>query len=165
MNLPLMIFYGLAALVVAGALGAVLFKNLMHSALSLILSLFFVAGIFFMLEADFLAVVQIMLYVGGITVLILFVIMLTYRLTDKDIRQTNHQVLPAGIAGLGLIFVFLLILSKTKFVFDPGAAQDNSVVIIGKLLLTKYVLPFEAAGILLLVAMVGAILMARKEEK
>lgn len=160
-----MIFYGLAVLVVAAALGAVLFKNLMHSALSLILSLFFVAGIFFLLEADFLAVVQILLYVGGITVLILFVIMLTYRLADKDIRQTNHQVLPAGIVGLGLIFVFLSILRKTKFVFDPGAAQDNSVAIIGKLLLTKYVLPFEAAGILLLVVMVGAILMARKEDK
>ncbi len=152
-------------LIVTAALGAALFKNLMHSALSLILSLFFVAGIFFLLEADFLAVVQILLYVGGITVLILFVIMLTYKLTDKDIRQTNRQVLPAGIVSLGLIFIFLSILRKTKFVFDLGAVQDNSVAIIGKLLLTKYVLPFEAAGLLLLVAMVGAILMARKEDK
>ncbi len=110
MNLSL--FYLLSGVILISALLVVTLRNVFHSALMLVLAFFMVAGIYLMLNAEFLAAVQVLIYVGAITILILFAIMLTYQIQSKSIRQTNEQVWPAAI--ISAIFLALSIFAVTK---------------------------------------------------
>lgn len=158
-----MIFLILAFVTVAAALVVVAGRNIVHAALSLVLAFSGVAGLYILLDAEFLAAVQILLYVGGITILILFAIMLTSRISARGVRILNEQVWVGLVVVGGLLF---LILGYVIPQFPSPASLPSPVMTIpsiGRLLMTTYVLPFEVASILLLAALIGAIILARRE--
>jgi len=159
-------FYALATVAVISAVLVVTRRNPVHSAIYLIITLLSVALLFLQLQAEFLAAVQIILYIGGIMVLFLFVIMLV-RL-DVATRQApfNRQWLVAGVAALVLLVEFagVIYLGRGTAALPRAAAgglQPNTEEI-GRVLFQNYMLPFEIASLLLLVAMVGAVLMAKR---
>jgi NADH-quinone oxidoreductase subunit J len=157
-------FYALALLVVTSALFVVGARNIFHSAIYLILALFGVAGIFILLDAPFLAAAQVLIYVGAIAILMIFAVMLTARIADTKIRHTNEQV-PTGLAvSAGLLAVILYSLWQTPIVQSTAAMPDGPAgKKLGELFLTKFVLPFEVISVLLLVALIGAVIIARKD--
>ncbi|MBI2167821.1 MAG: NADH-quinone oxidoreductase subunit J [Candidatus Omnitrophica bacterium] len=155
--------YLLMALSLLAAVGVVTFRNIFHSALALAGTLLGVAGIYLALRADFLAGVQILLYVGAVVTLILFAIMLTHRLGDPTIPQANKQSGPA-LAGL-LILAALLgsLFLKTNWPVSEAALTPVTVRVLAKALLGEFVFPFEVVSIVLLAALIGAIVIARKD--
>ncbi|MDX8377264.1 MAG: NADH-quinone oxidoreductase subunit J [Mariprofundales bacterium] len=172
--LELIFFYIFGGLAVAGALGVVLSKNPMHSVMFLIFSFFNTAGIFFLLDAELIGILQILIYVGAVMVLFMFVIMML-EVSFSQIREGFLQYLPYGFV-IALILFVEIIAASSSGVFtaanmpDPGhaGAAVNNTAEIGKILYTKYLLGFEIAAIILLVALVGAIVLtlrARKDAK
>lgn len=138
-------------------------KNIFHSLLFLILCFFSIAGIYILLSAEFVAAVQVLIYVGAITVLLIFAIMLTAQLYSPSIRQSNEQVIPGLLVVGVLLVVTLSVLSRTSWRISTQGIEGQSTVSIGKALLTTYVLPFEVVSLVLLAALIGAIIIARKE--
>jgi NADH:ubiquinone oxidoreductase subunit 6 (subunit J) len=157
------IFYILAATIIGSAVMVVSMKNIFHSALFLVLCFFSVAGIYVLLEAEFLAAVQVLIYVGAITILIIFAIMLTHNLYNAKIKQSNEQVIPGLIIVGALLVATLFALSKTAWKLSLETPPAQSTVGIGRLLLTTYVLPFEVVSVVLLTALIGAVIIARRE--
>jgi NADH-quinone oxidoreductase subunit J len=121
--LNLILFYLLAALILISGLLVVTLRNVFHSALFLVLAFFMVAGIYLTLSAEFLAAVQVLIYVGAVTILMLFAIMLTYQIQSKSIRQVNEQVIPAAI--ISALFLALAIFAVTKTFGHTGPAKPN----------------------------------------
>ena len=164
---PAIMFYGIAALVLATALYAVIAKKIDHSAFSLMACFTGVAGIYAMLGSDFLAVTQIIVYVGGIMVLVVFGVLLTDRL-PVEFRQISRETVVTGLAvALPVLVALVWAVAGTKWPVrepaPPGAAGTTAGI--GKLLLTDYLFPFEFASVLLLVALVGAARLARGGSK
>jgi NADH-quinone oxidoreductase subunit J len=155
----------ICSLVTLGAaLAVVTSRNLFHSALFLILSFVGVAGLYVLLEAPFLAAVQILVYVGAIAILIVFAIMLTRRLMAKDLVQRNTQW---NLALLGAFFLFIalgLILLRVNWPVVGAAVPEETISLLGQNLMGTYLVPFEVASVLLLVALVGSIIIARERE-
>ena len=149
---------------IGSAVMVVSIKNIFHSALFLVLCFFSVAGIYILLEAEFLAAVQVLIYVGAITILMIFAIMLTHKLYSAKIRQSNEQVIPGLIIVGALLVATISALGSTawKLSFETSSAQ--STVGIGRLLLTRYVLPFEIVSVVLLTALIGAVIIASPPE-
>jgi len=162
-GVPAAIFYILAAMIISSAVMVVSMKNIFHSALFLVLCFFSVAGIYILLEAEFLAAVQILIYVGAITILIIFAIMLTHKLYSAKIRQSNEQVIPGLIIVGALLIATLFALGNTAWKLSFETPQVQSTVGIGRLLLTTHVLPFEIVSVVLLTALIGAVIIARRE--
>lgn len=158
-----MVFFFLAAIVVASALAAVTRKNLFHSALFFGLFLLGIAGIYLVLAADFVAITQIFVYVGGVVVLISFAVMLTSRIAEASQQQISEQREASLVAATILLGVMLLVLNQAFSSAKTAVPKEIGVALIGKALLTSYALPFEMVALLLLVAMVAAILMARED--
>ena len=167
MMVDTILFYFFAALAVVSAIGMVTQRNAVHSAVFLITTLLATAGIFLQLQAEFLFVVQIILYVGGIMVLFVFVIMLVN--LDVAVRQMkfNRQSWVAGLLALVLGALLFVIYHKGGAAFvlsvPPVAALQPNAEQVGTVLFQKYFLPFEIASILLLVAMIGAVVMAKRK--
>jgi NADH-quinone oxidoreductase subunit J len=162
------VFAVCAVIVLSGALGVVLSRNPVHSALSLVATLFGVAVLFIVQDANFLAAVQVIVYAGAIVVLFLFVIMLlgvdrTDDIETEPLVAQRPLAIIAGIAlGAGLIAV--LVGSTVTGVRGSGASLEPDtpdVEQIGRLLFTSYLLPFEITSVLLVIAVVGAVLLAR----
>ena len=156
------IFWFMALFTIASALMVVLNNQLLYSAIALLFTLFGVAGLYIYLWADFIAGVQLLVYIGGINVLIIFGIMLTNRIASVRLSQTNLQ---QGVGGVFAFWIFLLIslvISKTPWFQIPSSEPSETVRDVGTLLMTKYVLPFEAASILLLGALIGAAILSRE---
>ncbi len=162
-GVPAAIFYILAGIILGSAVMVVSLKNIFHCALYLVLCLFGVAGIYILLSAEFLAAVQVLIYVGAITILMIFAIMLTAKLYNAKIKQSNEQVFPGIIIVAALLIATIFTLSRTAWKVSYEVAEVQSIVGIGNLLLTKYVLPFEVVSVVLLTALIGAIIIARKE--
>jgi NADH:ubiquinone oxidoreductase subunit 6 (subunit J) len=162
-GIPAAIFYILAAIVVGSGVMVVGLKNIFHCALFLVLALFGVAGIYILLSAEFLAAVQVLIYVGAITILMIFAIMLTAKLYNAQIRQANEQIFLGVIIVATLLVATVAILGRTAWRLSDAAPEVQSTVGIGRMLLTKYVLPFEIVSVVLLAALIGAIVIARKE--
>lgn len=159
------IFWLITFVVVGSALAVVLLRNIVHSALFLIVTFVGVSGIYLLLQADFLAAVQLLVYAGAVAILIVFGVMLTVRGDIKNSNMFNNYRLSA--AALALVFFLLVerIVLKTDWVLSTAAVPDSTVAPIAHALLSDFVVPFEAAAVLLLVAMIGAILLARGEGK
>jgi len=159
-------FWLFTAAVVGGAIGCVTVRNVFHSALLLILSLVGVAGYFILVNAEFLAMVQVIIYIGGIMVLFLFGIMVSQNIIGTQLKQnTPHSPWAAAAAGVLFIVMFFVGLFMTltpsvNAVRDPLGSNTASV---GWSLMATYVLPFEVASVLLLMAMLGAIILVRKD--
>jgi NADH-quinone oxidoreductase subunit J len=159
-----MFFYAFAALAVAGAIVTVTHRNAVHSAIALIVSLLGIAGLFLLAQAEFLFAVQIVLYVGGVMVLFLFVIMLVNLDQALKARQFSRQWPAATVLCVFAGYGFVAIFRKSGAVLPPMAppAEQGNTQWLAQVLFRQYLLPFELASVLLLVAMVGAVLMARK---
>ncbi len=157
------IFYVVAAVTVLGALGVVLARNVVHSALFLILALLAVAGVFILLAAEFLAIVQILIYGGAVTILILFAMMLT-RVRDMPQALDGPQRPFAALAAGAFMAISILSVVSAEW---PGETEKITVVPFDELsdvLFRNWAAPFEVASLVLLVALIGAIILARGEE-
>ncbi len=165
MTVDQVLFYLLAAFTVALALMVVLAQNIVRAAVALIFCFCGLAGLYVLLDAEFLAAVQILIYVGGITILLLFAILLTSRIAGKGVRVMNEQKLVSGFVAV----VLMILLGAAAWRGFPALTerpqQPENTPAIGELLMTTYALPFEAVSILLLAGMVGAIFLARKEQR
>ena len=164
--LDLVTFYFFGTLAVVSAILVVTRKNAIHSAIFLITALLATAGIYLQLNAQFLFAVQIILYVGGIMVLFIFVIMLVN--LDVALRQIqfNRQTFVAVVLALAVGAVLLFAVAHGHAMKLPPGAQgplDPNTELVGKVLFERYMLPFEIASILLLVAMIGAVVMAKRK--
>jgi len=159
-----LVFLLVAAVTVVGAVLVCLLPNIIHAAVALLFSLIGVAGIYLFLSADFLAATQMLVYVGGITMLMLFAVFLSHRISQARISNPSRFRLPAAVVCLALFGVLSLVIVTTPFPvkdvkFLPTTAD------IGELLLTRYLLPFEIASVLLLAALVGAALISRPSRR
>ncbi len=160
----LAVFIILSLVTLIPAVVVVTSKNIVRAALSLVPTFLGVTGLYIMLHAEFVAGIQILIYAGAITVLILFVIMLTEGGSGVRVRQSNEQVPLGAMAAVWLAFVVIVILSRTSWPAGPGTPPAYSVVAVGNAFLTDYVLIFEVTSLVLLVSLVGAIVIARREE-
>ena len=148
----------LAALTLAGGLGVVATRNVVHAALFLLLSLTAVAGVYLILFAEFLALVQVLIYGGAIIIVVLFAIMLT-RSGDYPRISDNRQWPLAAVAALGVLGVLAAaFLARTAPLTQP---QSPAFEQLGSSLFTRWAVPFEVASLVLLVALIGAIIIAR----
>ncbi len=164
------VFYLLASLCVVSAFMVVTRRSPVHAALFLVLAFFCVAGIYVILSAEFLAAVQILVYAGGVLVLFLFVIMLvpletgTARALAPVVRHVVGSLLVALLLGALMMTWF----QEAMFAADPSpapalTAHGGNIEAVGMELYRRYLLPFEIASVLLLVAMIGAVVLARRQ--
>lgn len=169
MNILIMIiFFALSAFTLVAGVMVVTVKNIIHSALWLIASFFTVAALYLLMEAEFLAIVQVLVYVGAISILVLFAIMLTRHVTGEGVRQLYKRWWVALLVAAGL---FGLLIVPTVFNYPWSVVQADaaapvgisSSLEIGTAFMREYLLPFEVASILLLVALIGAIVIAFEE--
>ncbi|MBN1211919.1 MAG: NADH-quinone oxidoreductase subunit J [candidate division Zixibacteria bacterium] len=159
------IFWILAFIIIVSALAVVTLKNIFHSALFLILCLFSVAGIYIMLHAEFLAAAQVLIYVGAVSILIIFAIMLTSNLASERIVQSNKNALVAFFVCLMFLVTTIVLINKTGvWNYTSGVLPAENIITIGKLLMTQFMLPFEVVSVLMLAAMIGAIVLAREDK-
>jgi NADH-quinone oxidoreductase subunit J len=156
-------FYLLAALTLVGGGGVAFSRNIVYSALSLMASFMGVAGLYILLRADFVAGVQVLLYVGGVVVLTLFAVMLTQHISDVQVSNRSVGRLPALIIAAGVFAVMARAYSAAAWRTEPLPPETYSTYAVGNALLGEYVLPFELASIVLLAVLVGAVVLSRKE--
>ena len=164
MNSTQVIFIILSAVALIGALGVVVSRKLFHAAIFLVLSFVGVAGYYVLLEAEFLAMIQILVYVGAIAILIIFAIMLSRRMMSSEFRASNEQWLWALVAGVALFVILVVILVQVNWPVVEAVVPADTVSELGQALVApdQYLLVFEVASVLLLVALVGAVIIARE---
>lgn len=168
-------FLILSFTIVMSALGVVLLKRIVHSMVSLIICFLSISGIFILLNADFVAISQLMIYAVGITIIMIFAIMLTSRESEKKLWISfAPRTLFALLTGAGMfaIITFAVYADKNIFNITPPALetmeaikQSGTSVIIGKQLFTNYLLPFELLSVLLLAAILGAVVLTKKDDQ
>ncbi len=157
-------FYVLAAITLASGLVVVTSPNIVHSAVALVPSFLGVTGLYVLLNAEFLAGIQVLIYAGAITVLVLFVIMLTEGGTGMRARQRNEQG-PIGAAVAAAMAVLLItVATHTAWPRGAGTLPAYTTAAIGQSFLGANILVFEGTSIVLLVSLIGAIIIARKED-
>lgn len=157
-------FYAFAAVIVVSAAIMVFSRNVIYSAVGLLFTLAAVAAVYVMLAADFVAIVQILVYVGGILILLLFGVMLSQRITGVDLKTETMQVLPAALVVSGVLFVLVRMLLQTDWNEHATNGYAATTKPLGELLMTTYLIPFEIISVLLLAALIGATFIARKEK-
>ncbi|ENA1815085.1 NADH-quinone oxidoreductase subunit J [Flavobacterium psychrophilum] len=167
MSTLLIIFYFLSAITLATAFLTIISKNPIHSAIYLVICFFSVAGHYLLFNAQFLAIVHIIVYSGAIMVLFLFTIMLMNLNKEgephKKIASKLAAVVSFGLVCFVMLAVFIKAMPKIETYRTSG--QDfQSIKVLGKVLLNEYMVPFEFASILLLVAMMGVVLLSKKEK-
>ncbi|MFH0886911.1 MAG: NADH-quinone oxidoreductase subunit J [bacterium] len=152
-------FYAFAVAIILGAILTVTLNNIFRAALTLAFTFTCVAGIYLMLQAPFIAAIQVLIYVGAITVLIIFAIMLTQNMAGSKTRTLNMQSIMNALICLILAFLFIMILINNPF--SMKFMKTWEVADLANILFSNYLLPFEVLSILLLVALIGAIVIAR----
>ena len=157
------LFLSICMLVVLTGFWVVVSPNLVHSAVSLLFTLFGVAGLYVFLYADFIAASQIIIYVGGILVLIIFGVMLTNTISDQNISNKSQNRVPAAIACLIMLVLQIRGILNANWYIAENQIRESTVNDIGILLLSKYLLPFEIISLLLLAALIGAAMLSRKK--
>ena len=156
------LFLIIAALVIASAFWVVFSPNLIHSAVSLLFTLFGTAGLYIYLYADFIAATQVVIYVGGILVLIIFGVMLTSKIETPSIAASSKNQFIGGTGAFVIFAIQMGIIFNTQWNIGTVQSREDTVATIGKLLLNEYLLPFEIVSILLLGALMGAALLSRR---
>ena len=157
-------FYGLSAMLVISALAVVLSKNLFHAVLWLALALTGTAGIFLLLDAEFLAAVPLLLYAGGVVTIVVFAIVVTERLVGESITQTNRRIAGGALVCGALLYLLVTTVLERPLATSKPIMADDLTKAIGESVLTRFVLPFELLALLMLAALLGAIYFARPEE-
>lgn len=164
MNWYDIVFYAFALLTIVSAIGVVFSRSILYAAFSLLFTFFGVAALYVLLSADFIAITQILLYVGGILVLIIFGIMLTSRANSVEVKRGALQIVPAVIVAGVIAGTLIGVLTTTHWPTANYSPFQETARPIGALLMTQFVLPFELASVLLLVALIGAVIIARREK-
>ncbi len=160
------VFIVLSAVTLAGAWIVITNRNLYRAALGMVLSFFGVAGLYALLNVGFMAVVQLLIYVGAISILIIFAIMLTRGVMDREVIQRNSQwfiSLLVALALFGVLGYTLAVRTAGDWTVSSAGPPQEPIVALGESLVTTFALPFEAASVLLLVALIGAIMIAREK--
>ena len=157
------VFYLVAAVTVVSAAGVAFSSNIVYSAFSLMGTLLGAAGLFVMLSADFVAVIQVLIYVGGILVLMLFAVMLTHRVGDMRVSNRALGRVPSMAAILVIAAVMGRAILTTAWHTAGPRPDDPTTYGIGEAFLTQFILPFELASMVLLAALIGAVVLSRKE--
>ncbi len=161
--MQIILFYTFAALTLIGAIGVVASSNIVRAAVQLLVALLGVAGLYFLLGAEFLAAAQLVIYVGGTLVLIIFGVMLTARASLKLLQPTRTERALAILSTAILLASLITAIVTTRFAqIEPVAHNAYLVRSIGQALLGDYLLPFELASVLLLAVMIGAAYLAKK---
>lgn len=159
------IFFFFAAMTIGSAAVVVFARNLIRSVFALLFTFFGVAGLYAFLGADFLAATQLVIYVGGILVLLLFGVMLTHKLYDLNLKCETYQFFPALLVA-GVVFSLLTtVMLRTRWHSSVPSDVAPTTAAIGELLMKDYILPFEVASILLLIALIGAAKIVRRRSE
>ena len=164
-DLGILLFLGIFMLISASAFMVVTSPNLVHSAVSLLFTLFGVAAIYIYLYADFIAATQVVIYVGGILVLIIFGVMLTNKIDSPSIASSSTNQIIGFLASSFLLLLQFAVIFKTNWPmveFKPEW-ESGSTAKIGNLLLIDYLLAFEVVSVLLLAALIGAAFLSRRD--
>ena len=164
-GLPDVLFYILAGFTIAGAAGVALSHNILYSAIGLLVALLGAGSLYVFLAADFLAVAQLLIYIGGVLVLVLFAVMLTNRITEINVSNSSLGLWGGLMLFVAVAPVLLAVALVTPWQTIPPAAATYTTETIGDGLLTRWLLPFEVASLVLLASLVGAVSIARKEIK
>jgi NADH-quinone oxidoreductase subunit J len=165
-------FYAFAAVLIGSAVAVVTARNPVHSVLFLILAFFNAAGLFLLTGAEFLAMILVIVYVGAVAVLFLFVVMML-DVNFAELRSGFQRYLPVGLAVVGILFVELLFVlggwklapEMAQMRLAPAPAGVSNTAALGRILYTDYIFLFQAAGMVLLVAMIGAIVLTLRERR
>lgn len=160
---PSLAFWTLSALTLVAAGGVMVSRNLLHAVLFLILTFIGVAGFFVLLSADFIAMAQVIIYVGAIAVLVLFAVLLTPR-AGRDNGETRWA-LPGILLAVCLAAIFLFVVHDTSWETADTAPVGLDASSLGTALLTTWVVPFEIASVLLTAALIGAVMLTRSPEE
>jgi len=155
-------FFIISFVSLASAVMVVITRNIIYAALALLLSLGGVAGIFVLLLAEFLALVQILIYGGAIVIVMLFAIMLTRR-QEFEVTTEHRQWWIAALASIGLFILMVTAFRSDEHVFGSNAVTGVSIESLGTELFTQWAVPFEVASLILLIALIGAIVITRSE--
>lgn len=157
-------FFIFALFAIGGAIFMISFTKVVHMVVSLAVTFLSLAGLYVLLHAEFVAFVQVLIYAGAISILMIFGIMMTqHKKEDEEPRRTGHEVLLA-IGALALFGIIFFAVQQTTFPEADLPQVDDNTMEIGKLLYNKYVIPFELMSVLLTVAFIGAIVLAKREE-
>jgi NADH-quinone oxidoreductase subunit J len=157
------IFYVVAVVAIAGALGTVLVPNVVHAALFLILSLLGTAGFYILLSSEFLALVQVLVYVGAVSTIILFGLMLT-RSSNMPTVSVGSQWPFAAVTCIALGLALLVGVLDSDWPLDAGQVATVSIEAVGNALFERWLVPFEIASVVLIIALIGAIVISKQEE-
>lgn len=165
MHTNLVVFYLFALAAVVGAAGVPMSKNIFWSAMGLLSALVGVGGLYVLLSADFLAVTQLLVYIGGVLVLIIFAVMLTSQIKEIEVSNQNVGLFSGAILFFltGTVLSYVAIWAPWKAVLRPESHETSAAI--GNGLLGTWLLPFEVASVVLLATLIGAIVVARKEIK
>jgi NADH-quinone oxidoreductase subunit J len=156
-------FWVIVGITIGSAFMVVQSKSLLYSAYALLFTFIGVTGLYIFLWADFLAIVQVVVYVGGILVLIIFGIMLTNKITSVNISHTSMQKSVGAVVVIGFIGLLGFMILNTPWLVLSNVEPSDTTSAIGRLLLMDYLLPFEAVSLLLLGALIGATTLSRKD--
>ncbi|HWB54222.1 MAG TPA: NADH-quinone oxidoreductase subunit J [Tepidisphaeraceae bacterium] len=156
------LFYLFAAIVAAGAIGVVASRNIVRTAVYLLFALSGIAGIYFLLGAEFLAAVQLVIYVGGTLILIIFGVMLTNKSPAVHFEPAKGEVIAASV--IGVILLAALVAAIHQLPSPSAPDQAYSVASLGAALLGEFLIPFELASVVLLVVMIGAAYLAKRRK-
>ncbi len=157
------VFYLIAAVTIISAAGVAFSPNIVYSAFSLLGTFMGVAGIYVLLAADFVAVIQVLIYVGGILVLMIFAVMLTHRIADVKISNRSVGRLPALLVVACVAAAMAKAVLGTTWHAVAAGTPAPTTYAIGNGFLGDYILPFELASVVLLAALIGAVVLSRKE--
>ncbi len=158
-------FYFFAVLTIGSAAVVVFARSLIRSAFALLFTFIGVAGLYVLLGADFLAATQMVIYVGGILVLLLFGVMLTHKLYDLSLKTETYQFFPALVAVIVVFAALVTFMLRAHWFSGGESAALPTTAALGELLMKDYILPFEAASILLMVALIGAAMIVRRRSE
>jgi NADH-quinone oxidoreductase subunit J len=159
------VFYCFAVMTVGSAAVVVFSRSLIYSAFGLLFTFFGVAALYVLLGADFLAATQMIIYVGGILVLLLFGVMLTHKLYDLKLETDTYQMVPALVVMVSIFVTLMIVMLRTRWF--PGGQREMAptTAAIGTLFMNDYVLPFEVASVFLLIALIGAAMIVRRRSE
>jgi NADH-quinone oxidoreductase subunit J len=157
-------FWCISALLVSSALAVVLTKNLFHAVLWLALALTGTAGVFLLLDAEFLAAVQLLLYAGGIVTVVVFAIVVTEKLIGERISQTSRRIGGGAVASALLAWLIISSVMERPLATARAPMTGDLTKQIGETVLTRFVLPFELLAVLMLAGLLSAVYFARPEE-
>jgi NADH-quinone oxidoreductase subunit J len=166
LSLTLIFFIVLGILAIASGIVTISSKNPVTSAISLVFLFFMFAGLYLTLQAQFIAVIQVLVYAGAIMVLVIFVIMLLNLGNEESLKEKLNVRKGIGLllaAVLLLQLIIIIVAQPYRKMKAPGAASQGTIEYLGHVLFTTYLLPFEAISLLLLAAMVGAIVLAKRK--